>query len=384
MRGSFIRMFILLCSALSLQQCVSSQVRITMRVVTPGDTPESVQVFIAGNLAVLGSWRPDGLPLTQAEKGVWEAEFFARRGERIEFKVTLGTWDTEALYDVSVVPQNTVLVAATDTTVLMRPVSWRHLGFSRQGGITGTVRYHRNLRGAHLRYDRDLIVWLPPSYDVETDKRYPVLYMHDGQNIMDPGTSFLGLDWRVDEVADSLIRQGSMREVIIVGCSNTPDRRFEYSDTKLGRAYAAFVADRVKPMIDSLYRTLPDREHTAVMGSSMGGLISFLFLWWYPDEFSMAGCFSSAFEYGGDALFDEIESTAHLPQDMKIYLDCGTADLDAELLPGYERMKRLLLSKGMVEGVNLVGVIDQGATHNEGAWAARVWRPLTFFFGVKD
>jgi predicted alpha/beta superfamily hydrolase len=377
------RLIVVLVVVLGLGCRASSSDRVKIRVTTPPDTPDTARVFLAGNLSILGSWKPDGFPLSVVGEGLWEGEFSVHRGEKVEFKVTLGSWESEAVYDSSIAPQNTVITVGSDTTIVLRPVTWRHLGFRPSGGITGTVRYHSQIEGEGLRYARDVIVWLPPSYESDPEKRYPVLYLHDGQNVIDPRTSYLGLDWRVDEIADSLIIEGAIREIIVVGCNNSPDRRDEYSDTKLGRAYAAFVIRRLKPMIDSQYRTLPDREHTAVMGSSMGGLISFLFVWWHPEVFSKAGCLSSAFEYDGGSIISEVQSSEKLPTDIRLYLDCGTIDLDSRLLPGYERMRGILVSKGMVEGADLLGFVDEGATHNEPAWAGRLWRPLTFLFGLK-
>ena len=249
------------------------------------------------------------------------------------------------------------------------------------GGIVGAVAYHRGLRGEGLRYDRDLIVWLPPSYRKEPKRRYPVLYMHDGQNIIDPSTSFIGYDWHVDNVADSLIRASKMEEIIVVGMYNTPDRTAEYSDTDLGRNYAEFVVRRLKPLIDSTYRTLPGREHTAVMGSSMGGLISFLFVWWHPDVFSMAGCLSSAFMREHTQILSDVEKYSGSRKPIRIYLDCGGNGLDERLKPGMDEMASLLKKKGFVDGVDYQVYFDEHAGHDEHAWAARIWRPLLFMFG---
>jgi len=301
----------------------------------------------------------------------------------VELKITLGSWDSEAMYVKDRVPDNLQVVANSDTTVTLRPVTWRNVFYRVKGGITGTVHYHNGLAGIGLQYRRDCIVWLPPSYDSQPKKRYPVLYMHDGQNVFDPSTSFLGVDWGLDETADSLIRAGAMREIIIVGITNSPDRTPEYSDTPLGRAYARFVVETVKPLIDTTYRTLPGRDHTAVMGSSMGGLISFLFVWWHPDVFSKAGCLSSAFLVDNGKILREVRDSDGLPQSVKIYVDCGTEELDSRLRPGFDQMVSLLEQKGMTEGKDLSSYLDEGARHNERAWAARVWRPLTFMFGTK-
>ncbi len=209
---------------------------LTIRVHAPANTPDSAILFVAGNLPELGSWRPDGLRMVKGDSGVWSAVLSLPRGVETEFKITLGTWEREALYAVGVVPSNARVRTLRDTTVDLFPVTWKQETRKPAGQITGTVRYHRGIAGKGLNYPRDIIVWLPPSYDTASTRRYPVLYMHDGQNAFDPRTSFSGYDWRVDEVADSLIRIGEMQEIIVVGIANSPDRMLEYRDTALGRA----------------------------------------------------------------------------------------------------------------------------------------------------
>ncbi len=361
---------------------VSSSQTLTIRVHAPFDTPDTAKLFVAGNLPALGLWHADGLPMTKEDSAIWSGRVTTPKGTEVEFKITLGSWDEEALYVTDAIPGNVRLLLTADTTITLFPATWKHIGFKPSEGITGTVRYHHALIAKGLNYLRQIIVWLPPSYDSALTRRYPVLYMHDGGNIIDPRTAFGGNDWRMDEAADSLIRHGAMEEIIIVGISNSPDRSLEYSDTSLGRAYASFVVHQLKPMIDSIYRTKPDRANTAVMGSSMGGLISFLFVWWYPEVFSKAGCLSSAFRWDHNKIIREVEATERLPRDIAVYLDCGTAGLDARLLPGYERMHALLRKKGLVDGKTIMCFRDEGAEHTERAWAQRVWRPLEFLFST--
>jgi predicted alpha/beta superfamily hydrolase len=354
---------------------------VTFRVVVPPSTPRGSTICIAGNDSVLGNWDPGSVELTKEGDSVWSRTFDFGIGDNLEYKITRGGWNLQAIYQQGTVPGNSRLIVQHDAEIVIKPVSWSDLAFKSEGGIVGTVRYHRGLRGEGLRYPRDLIVWLPPSYEKDQVRRYPVLYMHDGQNIVDPTTSFAGYDWRVDEVADSLIRVHKMAEIIIVGIYNSPDRTIEYSDSALGRIYADFVVHVVKPLIDSTYRTLPDRSNTAVMGSSLGGLISFLFAWWYPDVFSKAGCLSSVFSYNDGKILKEVAADTGPRRDVRIYMDCGGYAGEATLKPGMDRMIHLLSEKGYQEGKDFEYFYDASAEHSERAWAARVWRPLEFFFG---
>ena len=241
--------------------------------------------------------------------------------------------------------------------------------------IMGNVRYHKNFHSNYLGNKRDVFVWLPPSYTLIPDKKYPVLYMHDGQNLIDPDTSFLGVDWQVDETVTKLIKAGRLKEIIIVGINNTEDRLEEYSDSEKGNKYMQFVAQELKVFIDSNYRTLKDSKNNAVIGSSMGGLISFLIAWKHSDVFSMAGCLSSSFYYDNDKVFEIVKDFTKPPRGLKIYIDHG----EDGLVRG-QKMFALLTSMGFVIGTNIDYYYARGAEHNEVAWAERLERPLLFFF----
>jgi predicted alpha/beta superfamily hydrolase len=376
-----LRAFVLFILLAVFGSCSAQESKVTFKVITPHSTPRGAPIFIAGNHPLLGDWNPGKVQLQKENDSLWTISLKFPKGSRLEFKITRGSWNTQAVYEDRVVPPNIQLSIGTDTTLTIRPMDWSDNAFSSGGGIVGTVNYHRAFRGTNLKYERDAIVWLPPSYYKDLRKRYPVLYMHDGQNIIDPATSFIGYDWHVDEVADSLIRSGKVDELVVVGVYNTADRIAEYSDTDLGRSYALFVINELKPFIDKTYRTKPDRENTAVMGSSLGGLISFLFVWWYPDVFSEAGCLSSAFLADSDKILKEVQEYTGAKKNIRIYLDCGSEGLEARLKPGYDEMIKVLKEKGYKEGIDLEYYFDQGAEHNERAWADRLWRPLVFMFG---
>lgn len=242
--------------------------------------------------------------------------------------------------------------------------------------IIGTVLYHKNFQSVFLDNKRDIFVWLPPSYMVLPEKKYPVLYMHDGQNLIDPETSFAGMDWRVDESVTKLINEGKMKEIVIVGINNTQDRLEEYSDSEKGNKYIKFVTEELKPFIDSDYKTLSDSKDTAIIGSSMGGLISFLIAWRRPDIFSMAGCLSSSFYYNNDKIFETVKNDSLPKKGLKIYIDHG----EDGLIRG-QKMFSLLTQMGYIIGTDIDYFYAPGAEHNENAWADRLSRPLLFFFG---
>ncbi|MFA6467975.1 MAG: alpha/beta hydrolase-fold protein [Bacteroidota bacterium] len=365
--------------------CASAQMlNVTIAVELTGDARDSQNtVFIAGNLPELGNWNPSAVALKKVNDSLWKIAVSVKKGALLEFKVTAGSWESEAIYDSSAIPQNTFIEVTKDTIVILRPLFWKRsiLPKKPEQAIRGKVDYHRQLRGEGLIHARDIIVWLPPSYEKNPKKFYPVLYMHDGQNIFDPSTAFTGHDWRVDEVADSLIKMKKIEEIIVVGIYNSPDRLPEYSDTDLGTAYMNFVISVVKPLIDSTYRTKPGREHTGVIGSSLGGLSSLLFVWKHPQVFGMAGCVSSAFWFDNEKTLKEVREYTGSKKHIKIYLDCGGRE--KELISGYKRMTEILKSKGYKKGKDLEYTLDSLGSHNEQSWAKRVWRPLMFMYGKK-
>ncbi|MES2756114.1 MAG: alpha/beta hydrolase-fold protein [Pseudomonadota bacterium] len=244
----------------------------------------------------------------------------------------------------------------------------------------GKVTIVAGVESPQLKNSRSLRIFLPASYQENSAKRYPVLYMHDAQNLFDAKTASYGVEWSIDETVNRLVATGIMDEVIVVGIDNTPDRIPEYTpccDPKHGGgkldAYEAFVVDTVKPMIDKTLRTLPGKDTTAIMGSSLGGLASVLIAQHRPDVFSKAGGVSSSFWWNQRAPIKK--AAARVP--VKFYLDAGTNGdgLDDTLL-----MRDAMLAQGYSAGADLLFYSAEGGKHNEASWAARVEKPLTWFF----
>lgn len=245
---------------------------------------------------------------------------------------------------------------------------------------SGQVVIVNDFVSPQLSNSRKLRIFLPPSYSRNQTRRYPVLYMHDGQNLFDARTASYGTEWGIDETVDRLVRQGAVEEVIVVGIDNTPDRIAEYTPCcdpkhgggKLG-AYQAFIVDTVKPYVDRTWRTRPGRESTAIMGSSLGGIASFLIAQNKPDVFSMAGGVSSSFWWNQGAMISA--PAARVP--VRFYLDAGT---DKDGLEDTTKVRDAMLAQGYRHGADLFYHVGQGASHNEKSWAARVDNPLVWFF----
>ncbi len=379
MVGTFCHLLVLLPPLMTGFQQTKKD--ITFQVI-PNVMPDTSGIFITGDHEKLGAWNPGLIALQKQPDGSWMRTFSFPPDTELEYKITRGDWQTEAVSEEGTVLPNSRYTVSKDDTVAIEIENWKDLAHEIVGQIIGDVSYHRDLKGDGIK-PRDVIVWLPPGYRTTPGRRYPVLYMHDGQNIIDPKTAYSHVDWQVDEVADSLIGADQMEEIIMVGIYNTDHRVAEYSLTEKGKAYMSFVIHDLKPLIDNTYRTLPDRKHTAVMGSSMGGLLSFLMVWQYSDIFSMAGCLSPAFVHPYDYAVDMVKRYHGPVKPIKLYIDNGGVGLDARLQPGCEAMLAALKDKGFKIGENLQWFHDVDAEHSERAWAKRVWRPLLFMFGKK-
>ena len=357
-----------------------SKINVTFKV-EASSVADSENVYIAGSIPEFGNWRAENVPLTKTSENIWQKTFQLDKDISAQYKFTKGSWETEALTDDYKIPANYVLKTDHDTTIDIVIKHWRKdSNFLISGQITGTVEYYKNFVIEGLK-PRTLIVWLPPDYKTNTDKHYPVLYMQDGQNLFDPRTSSGYIDWQADETADSLIRKNEINPIIIVGIYNTDDRSEEYADTPKGHIYMKGLVEKIKPFIDSKYRTLPGRENTAVGGSSLGGLFAMMCAWEYPNIFSKAACFSPAFRISDIDYVKNVVQYSGPKKELTFYIDNGGVDLDARLLPGVNDMIGALLEKGYVVDKDLFVFVDPSATHNEAAWAKRFWRPLKIFFG---
>jgi predicted alpha/beta superfamily hydrolase len=258
--------------------------------------------------------------------------------------------------------------------------------------LTGNIQRHRAFPSKILKNRRDVLVYLPPDYRRFSTRHYPVLYLHDGQNVFDAATSFAGVEWGVDETAQQLIQRKLIEPLIIVAIANTgEDRIHEYAPTParidpprrkrskgLLRSYGRFLIEELKPFIDRKYRTRREAEFTGLGGSSLGGLATLALGLWYPNYFTRLAALSPSIWWDDCAVYDivdEIDEMAKPP--LKIWLDTGTRE------PGWERAASLrdrFVEKGwrLHDDLNYLEV--EGADHSEGAWAARIDPVLRFLF----
>ena len=254
--------------------------------------------------------------------------------------------------------------------------------------LTGNIRLHKNFHSRFLWRDRDIIVYLPPGYEKEQTRRYPVLYMQDGQNIFDAATSFfVGMERHLDEKAQALIVRGAIRPMIIVGIYSTGrDRINEYTPTKIpvmnkgGQAdlYGRMLVEEIKPFIDAQYRTLPKPSNTGLGGSSLGGLVTVYLGLKYANTFGKLAVSSPASFWDKEMIVRYVHSL-HTKTKQRMWLAVGTAEPD-EFLISTRSLHSALVAKGWRDGVDLGYMEAAGAQHNPEAWSQRVDRLLTFLF----
>ena len=258
--------------------------------------------------------------------------------------------------------------------------------------LTGNIQPYPQFASRILRNRRDVLVYLPHSYHRSVRRRFPVLYLHDGQNMFDAATSFAGVEWSADESAERLIKQKLMEPTILVAVANTGKHRIhEYAPTAgvieatasrkkrsrgLLRKYGEFLIRELKPFIDGAFRTRPEAEFTGLGGSSLGGLATLALGLWFPNVFGRLAVLSPSIWWDECAIYRILDQVEAKPP-LKIWLDTGTNE------PGWERARELrdrLVEKGWHLGYDLEYLEVPGADHSEGAWASRFEAVLRYLY----
>jgi predicted alpha/beta superfamily hydrolase len=254
--------------------------------------------------------------------------------------------------------------------------------------IQTNLRKHPGFESDYLSEPRDLVVYLPPGYEQQSERRYPVLYLHDGQNLFEGATAFVpGQDWHVSDTAEERITAGVIEPVIIVGIYNAGRHRIdEYTptrDRKQGAGgdaglYGQMLTRELKPFIDSTYRTLPDPANTGLGGSSLGGLVTLYLGMLHPDIFGKLAVLSPSVWWDNRVILKLVRMVDPKPR-LQIWLDIGTGEGGKHVLNA-RALRDELLKAGWVMGADLIYAEIPEANHSEAAWAARVGPFLEYLF----
>lgn len=336
----------------------------------PSNTPPQESLYIAGDF---NGWQP-GMPdykLSKNEAGKWSITLAARAsGSVIKFKFTRGSWATVEKGPGGEEIENRSFTFGNNSNVDITIANWA----DGSGGGTSTAASNVTIISTDFfmpQFNRTRRIWMyfPPGYET-SQSRYPVFYMHDGQNLFDALTSFSG-EWNVDETLNTLAAAGK-RVPIVVGIDNGGGNRIgEYTPWKNtqygggdGEKYMQFITETLKPYIDQHYRTLPDRENTGIMGSSLGGLISHYGSLKYQSTFSKAGLFSPSYWFSDSVWVFTHKYTKQ--QDMRIFQLCGTNE-SAGMVGQMQRMNDSLVRNGFNQNA-IFNKIVNGGQHNEALW----------------
>jgi len=357
---------------------------IRFRIIPPIDRPEE-PIVITGSHPALGDWEPwRGLALR------WEApfqvgEFEAETGFHFEYKITRGSWETEAVDAYGNVPVNGAHEVWMDHTIHHTVADWKD---RYQGRLTRERIHSRILAGW-----RDLLVWLPQSYAADAGRRFPLIIFHDGDNVFDPATSDVtGVDISADEWVNVLAREGVLGESIVVGIchpkgfseENNTLRDFDLSPELGGAAYAQFVATELVAHMDGHYRTMAQAEARTLGGFSLGALNCFFTALRHPGVFSKYVLLSTSFEDisgAPPAHSMQVRALADepaLPLGVKMYLDYGSVALDECYEPYHRDVGSLFREKGWKDGEQFLIRRIEGGTHDEISWRQRLGDGLRF------
>jgi predicted alpha/beta superfamily hydrolase len=365
----------LLCSFAGIFAQVG-EIRLTVTV--PQNTPKDAKLYIAGDF---NGWNAaDPFYELHKQKNTYSGLIKLDSGTRISYKITRGSWDTvEKDKNGSEINNRTAILTRTSQKIAINIENWRDMTEKPvEHTITGHVEIIEHFPIPQLNTTRRVWIYLPPDYET-SGKKYPTLYMQDGQNVFDAATSFVG-EWQVDETMESLFKEQKCAGIIVIAIDNAgSDRMNEYSPWKndsfgggKGNQYAEFLALSLKPYIDSHFRTLKDNRFTGIAGSSMGAFISLYTALRYPEVFGKVAAFSTAFWFSKFPMREQIKLTGAQPN-MRVYLYVGTDEGDKpEMKETYVRDTReiyqLIGASGYAEN-NLRIIVTEKAQHNEAAWA---------------
>ncbi len=343
----------------------------------PNDT-----IYLAGNF---NGWNPAGKTSHFTKEGdVYVLRLKNIQKQLYQFKLTRGSWQKVEAGAAGTSLANRLLNIACDTIIELNVATWED-DFKRaekkHTASSNVLLMDTAFAMPQLGRSRRIWLYLPEAYASNKKKRYPVLYMQDGQNLFDDVNAAYG-EWGVDECLDSTIKNGRPA-CIVVGVDNGPKRMNEYNPDDHekfgkgeGRQYVEFIANTLKPYIDGHYRTLPAKENTLIAGSSMGGLISLYAMLQYPDVFGKAGIFSPSI-WAADTM-DSLTDAVAGKLKGKLFFYMGGQEGETFV----NDMIRIQEKIGKKSGAMIYSVIDKDGMHNEEAW--RKWFPVFYNWVLAD
>lgn len=369
---------------LVLSKSLDDGITLQLVIVYPDENLNGKSIFLRGDGLGL-NWKAGQIVphSTKSNEWVWSFTYTVQDvGRKVQFKTLIG----DSLWQIGG-NEIITLPSSSGTTVTSYPFY-----FSQQGSYWVTTTLHSD----KLKNDRDVIVYIPPSYQENSLKIYTdVLIMHDGENLFNDSTSFGGIAWRCQDTVDRLINEGTMREIIIVGLYNTAARIDEYTysyDASVmgggkGDLYLDFIEDKAIPWIQSNLR-ISSKVRYGIMGSSLGGIISCYAGWTRPSVYAIAGCMSSSFWWNNQDFNNTIlNKPRDTQQEIKsgqtiFYLDSGDQGDSQDDKVQTLTVRSHFQSLGWTLDENLFYYLMKGGSHNERSWGTRFYVPMTYLYPV--
>ena len=361
---------------------ITIQSQINFRITKlPQNTEENAKLYLASNL---NGWKADDSQFEfKKDNNGFYSLTIPNQAQKIEYKITKGSWDFSETDENGNGISNRILESPEKIqTVELEIKNWSSPKEKIHTTTSNVKILSENFNIPQLKTTRKIWIYLPPDYET-SKKKYPVIYMHDGQNLFDEFSSFSG-EWSVDETLNELYKETGT-SAIVIGIDNGGDKRLaeyspwnneKYKTIGEGDLYVEFLAKTLKPFIDKTYRTEKQASKTLIIGSSMGGLISLYASAKHPTVFGKAGIFSPAFWFVSKDLNKYLNLNKNNIKNSKFYFVAGKNE-DETMAPEIENIEKLLLKKSVPEK-NIVVKIDEDGTHTESYWkrelkASLIW-----------
>lgn len=354
---------------------VSVAAQLDFVALVPFGTPKNADIFLTGSIPGNCNWKPNCLRFNFKEAGVYTLQInIPDEVTKFDYKITRGTYDTEAADSYSHPLHNFTYEKGKNKNPLVHSiVNWKDFEAL---GTTSNVLSPISIFSTELNISKDISIYLPPDY-YTSSKYYPVLYMHDGQNVFDPKLSNYGVEWEIDETMNKLIRDGQIQSAIVVAIhTNETDREWEYDYYLKGKKYSDFVVNKVIPYTELNFRAIKDKKARYLMGSSMGALISLMMIIDRPDIFSKVAGLSFPANIKKRAIFRFLDERKVIPK-FDFYMDHGNWGIDSRYEVGASELFKVLKSRGINSNYQIFPFAD----HSEADWARRAYVPLDFLLG---
>jgi predicted alpha/beta superfamily hydrolase len=360
-----------------ITNCTIAQVTIKITQI-PTNTPQNTTIYMPSSI---NSWNAAGSALQDLGNGQYQIIIPESTGT-VQFKFTRGSWAmVEGNANGGFLPNRSFTFTGNPQTINLTVQSWEDLGGTNSTAASNVSILSTSFFMPQLNRNRRIWLYLPPDY-YTTIKTYPVLYMHDGQNLFDTATSFSG-EWQVDETLNTLFNQGNYGAIVIGIDNGGAERLNEYSPWNnpsygggQGDLYAQFIAETLKPYIDANFRTKPQAQFNAQIGSSMGAFISTYIAAKYPNVFQKVGNFSSAYWFAKPDLLNYIATNTQNYNNARMYFVAGSSEYSGMIADNND-VKNAFQNKQMTIS-NTLTKYDSYGTHTESYWrgefsAAYLW-----------